>query len=507
MKCSLKICRKQITSTEQKRKCVRCPFVFCSQSCLNYHYTLAHEPESPFIIKGKFITNPLPQKDFDLENFDMDSREKIGKGAFGDLFSIKHKPTGKIYAIKIINKQGVLDADANLEIIKSEIAIHSRIEHPFIVKLHSFSEDEINFYMIMDYISQGNLFKVIKNSKGLNEDFAFKYFIQICSAIQFLHRNGYVHRDIKPENILIGEDFNSKLCDFGWCVDVTQSERKTFCGTFEYMAPEIVNEQNYNYSIDVWSLGVLLFEMTHGYSPFVGTKGKAKNMNDIFSNINQRNFEIKAKISEECKDLIQKLLTIDSNKRIKINEIFEHPWVQKFESKYGSSFDKFKKEYETFPAPPKEKEINNKNQKKEKSTKKQTQSKLKKESENTKTFDEKKIKSGQSMTNRKPIKKIYEDDDDDDDINIHLDEENNKKNKINRNNTSKKITTPLNDISTPQGNEEEPRSQRKIKKKKNNFDDEDELNVIMRGVDDYNEKTFEELTKSSKFSINNKFYY
>jgi len=102
----------------------------------------------------------------------------------------------------------------------------------------------------------------------MDEKTAFHYFIQTAAAIQFIHSLDFVHRDLKPENILIDELNNVKLCDFGWCVRIDNGPRKTFCGTYEYMAPEVVKEEEYSKSIDVWSLGVLLYEILHGYSPF-----------------------------------------------------------------------------------------------------------------------------------------------------------------------------------------------------------------------------------------------
>ncbi|MCQ2816150.1 MAG: protein kinase, partial [archaeon] len=343
MKCSLNSCQKQIVSAKYAFKCPKCPFNYCCQSCLTYHIASAHEPISPFLIKGVFaLTTPEWGIAYDLYNFDMNTREKIGRGSFGEIFSVKHIPSGKYYAIKIINKKQVNESGADLSIIKSEIAVHIRIDHPFIIKLHSYEEDIDNFYMIMDYAPHNTLFRLIKNNKMLTESSAFKYFIQICSAIQFLHRNGFVHRDIKPENILLDENYDVKLCDFGWCVDVTSSTRSTFCGTFEYMAPEIINEQDYDFSIDLWSLGVLLFEMTHGYSPFVGEKAKGRDMHSIFNNINKGNFSIKEDLSEECKNLITKLLKIDSSERMKINEIFEDPWVKMHEATCAKGFERFK---------------------------------------------------------------------------------------------------------------------------------------------------------------------
>ena len=301
--------------------------------------------KSPFILKGEFKLNTqLENKDYLLSNFTMmkDSNYNnysIGKGAFGELFLIKLKSNGKLYALKQVNKKKVIESGASLEIIKREISIHSRITHPYIVKLHSTSEDEKNYNMIMDYIPNGTLFSLIQKLHGLKENDAFKYFIQVASAIQFLHYNGLAHRDIKPENILIDDNKNIKLCDFGWCVDISKGERVTFCGTYEYMAPEIVKEQYYDYGIDIWSLGVLLYEMIHGFSPFRAHNNTKDAMKEIFDNITHIKLEFHRNISNECKDLIEKLLS-DKNKRIKINDIFEHPWVKKFEKEYFPNFNR-----------------------------------------------------------------------------------------------------------------------------------------------------------------------
>ena len=120
----------------------------------------------------------------------------------------------------------------------------------------------------MDYASNGTLNDLIIKSSRIEVRLAFKYFIQVVSAVNFLHENELVHRDIKPENILLDDNNNVKLCDFGWCAQLNLGNRLTYCGTYEYMAPEMIKEIPYSYSIDIWSLGILLFELIEGYSPF-----------------------------------------------------------------------------------------------------------------------------------------------------------------------------------------------------------------------------------------------
>ena len=159
----------------------------------------------------------------------------------------------------------------------------------------------------MDYATNHSVFNLIKKKNGMSEIEAFKYFIDTASAVNFLHENNLVHRDLKPENLLIDENGKVKLCDFGWCVELNNGTRNTFCGTFEYMAPEIINESPYDGSIDVWSLGVLLYELIHGYSPFRAKKIKNKDQEymEIFRNIVDLNFKIEKDISVDCIDLIK----------------------------------------------------------------------------------------------------------------------------------------------------------------------------------------------------------
>lgn len=104
----------------------------------------------------------------------------------------------------------------------------------------------------------------------MSEIEACKYFTQTCLALQYMHQHNIYHRDIKPENLLLDENYDIKLCDFGWCAENINQKRKTFCGTYEYMAPEIVMDIVYDYRIDIWSVGILLYELIHKNAPFKG---------------------------------------------------------------------------------------------------------------------------------------------------------------------------------------------------------------------------------------------
>jgi serine/threonine protein kinase len=324
MNCNNTKCKKQISNYYT---CNICAKLFCTNGCLTGHTNESHpqrsQPrnsgtKSTFMKFGDFAKEIHDDPQYNYNNFEMvKDRPPLGAGAFGDVYLARHKQTGKEYALKIMNKQKIQESGATLDIIYREISIHRRITHEGIVKLHSHHEDRQNFYLIMDYVNSGSLFSLIKKEKSLSEKRAFKYFIQAAAAVNFLHMNNLVHRDLKPENLLLDENDNIKLCDFGWCVDLTTSgNRVTFCGTYEYMAPEIIKEVPYDFSIDSWSLGILLYELTHGYSPFrANGEGDEGDYLEIFKNIIKYNFKIERPLSANCQDMIQ------SNNCLFINRI------------------------------------------------------------------------------------------------------------------------------------------------------------------------------------------
>jgi serine/threonine protein kinase len=315
------------------------------------HYSPCTNIISPFIDEGEFLEHRPPiNRNYSIDNFEYitDCNKEIitiGKGGYGKLYLARNKKDNKEYAIKYVSKKKMQSVGVDYSIIKREIDIHIRITHPRIIKLLSYLEDRYNFYLAMEYAPKGTLYQLIQQKRGMCENEAFYYFIQVASAIHFLHENGYAHRDIKPENILLDGKGGIKLCDFGWCVNVAKGERTTFCGTYEYMAPEMINDEFYDMGIDIWSLGVLLYEMIHGYSPFRASrfvKDAKKAQVEIFINIKNNNYTINKKMSKECIDLIDKLLTTDTKKRIKIDQLFMHPWVVNKEKEYFPFFKRYK---------------------------------------------------------------------------------------------------------------------------------------------------------------------
>ena len=264
----------------------------------------------------------------------------LGEGSFSIVQLYEDKKTKIKYAVKKMDSEKVEKITKNKKLINTEVNIHSRISHPNIIKLHNFFKYKNLCYLILEYASDGTLFDIIRSKRGLSEINAFYYFIQTLNAIYFLHLHSIIHRDLKPENLLINDKNIIKLCDFGWSVKLNDDKRTTFCGTVEYMAPEIIKKQKYDEAIDVWSLGVLLYELVHSYSPFYS---EDLDMKKIGNNITNNNLKFKDGLSKEYKELVQKLLIKESDKRIKIEDIFQHPFMTKYINMiYLKVNDKFK---------------------------------------------------------------------------------------------------------------------------------------------------------------------
>ena len=349
-------CSKEISSLKYL-KCKFCDNNFCSLSCLISHAQKhQHNPNSAinlvnslkrrqsqnlteqynFITSGDFRDKINYDNKYDFKNFEKVIEgifpKQLGCGSFGRVFLVSHKETKELFALKTIEKRKIMVTYGKLDIIYDEINIHSKLLHENIIKVYNIFEDEESINIIMEYAQNGNLYQLIKKEKnGFSETKAFDYFIQMINAVYYLHSNNIIHRDIKPENILISKDNKLKLCDFGWAKELTLENRSTFCGTMEYMAPEIVGSENYDYSVDIWSLGILLYELLFGHSPF-----KGNSTNNIILNIKSHELnydENNKKISNSCKDLIQHLLNMNPQKRLKIKDILEHPFIKKHSKK------------------------------------------------------------------------------------------------------------------------------------------------------------------------------
>ena len=249
----------------------------------------------------------------------------IGYGALSQVRKARLKSTGKMYAVKEMDLKAIHPND--IKNITREIKTHIYLDHPNIVKLYdNHTSPNQKLYLLLEYCDNNNLFHFIQKSR-LDEKAVHKFFYQTVQGIEYIHKRKIMHRDLKPENILLDKNFNVKVCDFGWCAEYNENERRqTFCGTNEYMAPEILDKQRQDFGIDIWALGILLYEMYHKKAPFTG-----RSPHDIAKAIKRRKLVFSASpMCPEAKDIIDKILQMDPKKRLTIDQFYSHPYFHKY---------------------------------------------------------------------------------------------------------------------------------------------------------------------------------
>lgn len=273
--------------------------------------------------KSQFLQSYTPDEKYSFNNFVIHYDQQIGSGAFSNVYKSTNTIDNKVYAVKVVQKDTL--QDITVDVIYNEIKIHERIIHPNIIRMYNHYEDDKNIFCFLEIVNGITLYSKVKG--GLSEREAFQLFIQVAKSIKFCHDNKIIHRDIKLENFLLDPQTNIlKLCDFGWAAELTEEQplRATICGTTDYMAPEMIKEKAYDYSVDIWAMGILLYELLHGYSPF----GNSDDYTEVFKNVLKFNFHIDKEITNNCKDLLLKLLGSEPEKRIKVDGVMSHPWMK-----------------------------------------------------------------------------------------------------------------------------------------------------------------------------------
>jgi serine/threonine protein kinase len=210
------------------------------------------------------------------------------------------------------------------EQIKLEVRIMYSLNHEHIIKLYNHFEDNDYFYLIVEYAPKGQLYDELKKVKRFLEVDAAQYMREVVSAVQYLHSLNppVIHRDIKPENILLDTKNSAKLCDFGWSNFFNPTrERFTYCGTPDYLSPEMIKQAGHDQRLDIWNLGVLLFEMLTGRPPFEG-----RNQKELFDNIKNLRISYPKDFPKLAKDLVAKLLKPNPKDRLSLEELLTHPW-------------------------------------------------------------------------------------------------------------------------------------------------------------------------------------
>ncbi|XP_067144213.1 putative protein kinase C delta type homolog isoform X2 [Centruroides vittatus] len=264
---------------------------------------------------NKDTTTRLRFKKYTIDDFNF--IKMLGKGSFGKVMLAEMKGQNRYFAVKCLKKDVVLeDNDIECTMIERKVlALGSN--HPYLCKLYCTFQNESHLFFVMEYLSGGDLMFHIQQIGRFDQDRARFYSAEIVCALKFLHRKGIVYRDLKLDNILLDNSGHVKISDFGMCKTGIKNDRRanTFCGTPEYIAPEIIKGQTYNQSVDWWSFGVLLYEMLIGQSPFNGT-----DEDELFWSVCNEEASFPRFISKEAKHIISLFLIKNPERRLGMPE-------------------------------------------------------------------------------------------------------------------------------------------------------------------------------------------
>ncbi|KAB8203368.1 kinase-like domain-containing protein [Aspergillus parasiticus] len=289
----------------------------------------------------KFVENK--QQSLKLEDFEL--LKVVGKGSFGKVMQVMKKDTGRIYALKTIRKAHIISRSEVTHTL-AERSVLAQINNPFIVPLKFSFQSPEKLYFVLAFVNGGELFHHLQREQRFDINRARFYTAELLCALECLHGFKVIYRDLKPENILLDYTGHIALCDFGLCkLDMKDEDRtNTFCGTPEYLAPELLLGNGYTKSVDWWTLGVLLYEMLTGLPPFYD-----ENTNDMYRKILQEplTFPSTDIVPAAARDLLTRLLDRDPQRRLGANgaaEIKSHhffaniDWRKLLQRKYEPSF-------------------------------------------------------------------------------------------------------------------------------------------------------------------------
>ncbi|OIW32967.1 camp-dependent protein kinase catalytic subunit [Coniochaeta ligniaria NRRL 30616] len=269
--------------------------------------------DQPRVTKGKYS----------LADFEI--LRTLGTGSFGRVHLVQSRHNQRFYAVKVLKKAQVVKMK-QVEHTNDERKMLGEVKHPFLITLWGTFQDAKNLYMVMDFVEGGELFSLLRKSGRFPNPVAKFYAAEVTLALEYLHTRNIIYRDLKPENLLLDRHGHLKITDFGFAKRVPD-KTWTLCGTPDYLAPEVVSNKGYNKSVDWWSLGILIYEMLCGYTPFWDGGSPMK----IYENIMKGKVKYPAYINPDAQDLLERLITADLTKRLGnlyggSQDVKSHPW-------------------------------------------------------------------------------------------------------------------------------------------------------------------------------------
>jgi len=250
----------------------------------------------------------------------------IGKGNFGKVMLVKMLPTDETFAMKMLSKKRIIENN-EIEHTMAECRILQRLRHPFLINLHYAFQTEENLYLILDFVNGGELFYHLQQQKRFTENRARFYAAEILLGLEYLHNAGVLYRDLKLENLLLTAEGHIVLTDFGLSkegLDTSDARTATFCGTPEYMAPEMISSNAYGKAVDWWSFGSLLYEMLTGLPPFY-----SQDVQQMYRRIVHDRLAFPPYVSESARSIIALLLEKDPERRLTNTVLMKrHPFFE-----------------------------------------------------------------------------------------------------------------------------------------------------------------------------------
>eukprot|EP01096_Ripella_sp_DP13-Kostka_P015289 TRINITY_DN70_c0_g2_i1.p1 TRINITY_DN70_c0_g2~~TRINITY_DN70_c0_g2_i1.p1 ORF type:complete len:368 (-),score=180.16 TRINITY_DN70_c0_g2_i1:142-1245(-) len=246
-------------------------------------------------------------RDWDFKDFEQ--QRTLGTGTFGRVYLVRHKSTGKFYAMKILKKSLVIRLKQQQH-VEDERAVLMAIDFPFIVALYKSFRDNKNLYLIFEFVKGGELFTHLRTAGRFSIETTRFYAAEIVLVLEHLHQRNIVYRDLKPENLLLDYRGHIKFTDFGFA-KIVPDKTWTLCGTPEYLAPEIIKSKGHGKEVDWWALGILIFEMLAGYPPFYDESPYG-----IYEKILLGRVQFPSHFDSTARDLVKKLLAKDKTKRL-----------------------------------------------------------------------------------------------------------------------------------------------------------------------------------------------
>jgi len=264
----------------------------------------------------EIIVDPNSKKRYERGRF-------LGKGGFAKCYELKDLATGEITAGKIVPKS-LLTKSHQKEKMSQEIRLHKGVSNAFLVKLYSYFEDSNFVYIVLEICRKRSLMELHKRRKAITEPETRYFMRHILLGVLYLHENKIIHRDLKLGNVFLNDNMECKIGDFGLAtrVDYDGERKKTLCGTPNYIAPEVLGKKGHSYEVDVWSLGCILYTLLVGKPPF-----ETQSLKDTYSRIKKNEYHVPSRVGPLAKNLIQKLLQHEPNKRPSVAEILQDDFM------------------------------------------------------------------------------------------------------------------------------------------------------------------------------------